>query len=97
MQNNQETIAKYDIDVNVFRLGSTNPEKKYPAPGCFLVSLRQSVPWQTVPRQTLPWQTVPRQTVPTAKCPTANYPTAKSPTVKNPRANKPSSKHSCSS
>ena len=28
MQNNEETIAKYAVDANLFRLGSTNPIKK---------------------------------------------------------------------
>ena len=28
----EEVIAKYAVDANLFRLGSTNPEKKYPAP-----------------------------------------------------------------
>ena len=28
MQNNEETIAKYAVDANLFRLGSTNPKKK---------------------------------------------------------------------
>ena len=27
MQNNEETIAKYAIDANLFRVGSTNPKK----------------------------------------------------------------------
>ena len=30
----QETIAKYAVDANIFRLGSTSP-KKNPAPGFF--------------------------------------------------------------
>ena len=37
MQNTEETIAKYAVDDNLFRLGSTNPKKKYPHPGCILV------------------------------------------------------------
>ena len=33
-------FAKYDVDANLFRLGSTNPKKKFPAPGCcFLLEL----------------------------------------------------------
>ena len=28
-------FSKYDVDINLFRLGSTNPKKKFPAPGCF--------------------------------------------------------------
>ena len=28
MQNTEETIAKYAVDANLFRLGSTNPKKK---------------------------------------------------------------------
>ena len=36
MQNTEETIAKYAVDANLFRFGSTDP-KKNPAPGCFLV------------------------------------------------------------
>ena len=35
MKNTEETIAKYAVDANLFRLRSTNPKKKYPAPGCF--------------------------------------------------------------
>ena len=37
MQNTEETIAKYAVDANLFRLESTksNPKKKYPAIGCF--------------------------------------------------------------
>ena len=27
MQNTEETIAKYAVDANLFRLGSTNPKK----------------------------------------------------------------------
>ena len=27
MENNEETIAKYAVDANLFRLGSTNPKK----------------------------------------------------------------------
>ena len=27
MKNTEETIAKYDVDANLFRLGSTNPKK----------------------------------------------------------------------
>ena len=54
MQNTEESIAKYAIDANMFRLGSTNPKKKYIDPGCFLVSLRQSITRQTVPRQKVP-------------------------------------------
>ena len=64
IQNTEETIAKYAVEANLFRLDTTNHKKKYPAPRCFLVSLRQSVP---------------RKTVPTAKCPTAKSPTAKNP------------------
>ena len=37
MQSNEETFVKYAVDANLFRLGSTNPKKKYPGPGCFLV------------------------------------------------------------
>ena len=37
MQNTNETIAKYAVDDNLFRLGSTNPKKKYPAPALLLV------------------------------------------------------------
>ena len=36
MQNIEETIAKYAIDANLFRLESSNP-KKISAPGCFMV------------------------------------------------------------
>ena len=28
-------FAKCAVDANLFLLGSTNPEKKFPAPGCF--------------------------------------------------------------
>ena len=51
MQNTEEIITKYDVDANLFRLESTNPEKKYPALGCFLVFLRQNLPRQIVPRR----------------------------------------------
>ena len=27
MQNNEETIAKYAVDANLFQLGSSNPKK----------------------------------------------------------------------
>ena len=37
MQNAVETIAKYAVDANLFRLEYTNPKKKFPGPGCFLV------------------------------------------------------------
>ena len=37
MQNTEETITKYAVDANLFRLGSTNPKNIYPVPGCFLV------------------------------------------------------------
>ena len=30
-------LAKYAVDANLFRLGSTNPKKKFPDPGWFLV------------------------------------------------------------
>ena len=33
----EEIIAKYAVDANLFRLGSTNPIKKNQAPGCFSV------------------------------------------------------------
>ena len=36
MQNTEETIAKYVVDANLFRLSSTNSKKKYPAPGFFM-------------------------------------------------------------
>ena len=36
MQNTEETIEKYAVDANLFRLGSANPKKKYPAPGFFI-------------------------------------------------------------
>ena len=64
MQNTEKTInyAKYGVDANLFRLGSTNPKKNIQLLDVFLVSLRQAVP---------------RQTVLTAKCPTANCPTAR--------------------
>ena len=32
MQNTEETIAKYAVDANLFRLWSTNPKKNYLAP-----------------------------------------------------------------
>ena len=32
----EEIIAKYAVDANLFRLGSTNLRKKNPAPGYFL-------------------------------------------------------------
>ena len=32
----EKIIAKYAVDANLFRLGSTNP-KKFPPHGCFLV------------------------------------------------------------
>ena len=35
LQNTEETIAKYVVDANLFRQGSTNPKKK-PASGSFL-------------------------------------------------------------
>ena len=44
MQHTEENIAKYAVDANLFQLGSTNRKKRYPAPGCFLVSLPESVP-----------------------------------------------------
>ena len=37
MQNNEETIAKYAVDANLFRLGSTNPKKNSQPRGYFLV------------------------------------------------------------
>ena len=40
MQNTEETIAKYVVDANLFRLGSTTAKKKYPAPECVLVGTR---------------------------------------------------------
>ena len=33
----EEIIAKYAVDANLFRLGSTNPKKKIPDPGFSLV------------------------------------------------------------
>ena len=33
----EEIIAKYAVDANLFRLGSTNPKKKNPAPGFFFL------------------------------------------------------------
>ena len=44
MQNTEETIAKYAVDVNLFRLGSTNTIKKYPALEYFLVGGEASLP-----------------------------------------------------
>ena len=38
MQNTEEIIAKYAVDANLFRLGSTNPKNKYPAPERFFYS-----------------------------------------------------------
>ena len=35
MQNTEETFAKYAVDANLFRLGSTNPKNKNPVPGFF--------------------------------------------------------------
>ena len=35
MENTEETIAKYAVDANPFRLGSTKPNKKYPVLGLF--------------------------------------------------------------
>ena len=34
IQNSEDTIAKYAVDANLFRLGSTNL-KKISSPGCF--------------------------------------------------------------
>ena len=40
MQNNEETVAKYAVDVNLFRLGSTNPKKNsQPLDAFFLFEL----------------------------------------------------------
>ena len=41
IQNTEETITKYAVDANLFRLEFTNPKKKYPAPGCLLVGGEQ--------------------------------------------------------
>ena len=35
MQNNEETFAKYAVDANLFRLGSTNPRINIKALGAF--------------------------------------------------------------
>ena len=40
MQNTEETIAKYAVDANLFRLESTNPQKKIPAPGFFVAFIQ---------------------------------------------------------
>ena len=42
MQSNEETFAKYVVGANLFILGYTNPKKKYPGPGCFLVGAKPS-------------------------------------------------------
>ena len=31
----EKIIVKYAVDANLFRLGSSNPKKKFPAPGFF--------------------------------------------------------------
>ena len=63
MQNTEKTInyAKYGVDANLFRLGSTNPKKNIQLLDVFWcpygklshgkLYLRQNVPRQTVPRQ----------------------------------------------
>ena len=43
MQNTEETFAKYAVDTNLFRLGSTNPKKINPAPGFFFLLLYQGL------------------------------------------------------
>ena len=63
-----KTIAKYAVDANLIRLGSTNAKKNIQPLDIFWC-LWQSLPWQTVPM---------------AKCSKPMCPTAKSPTVKNP-------------
>ena len=49
-EESQETIAKYAVDANLFGLGPPIL-KKHSATSCFLMSLRQTLPRQTVPRQ----------------------------------------------
>ena len=47
MQNTEETIAKYIVDANLFRLWSTNPKKKITRPWMFFGGRRSPPPKKT--------------------------------------------------
>ena len=43
IQNTEETIAKYAVDANLFRLGSTNPKKNIPPLDFFFQYLKKKL------------------------------------------------------